>query len=98
MRLPIFTFLIMMCSLAGTPITAARDRRHAGWQLDEVPWLAALQDQGVVAELQALADKDLAAAGDGATAALFAANFGPNSNLTQQDGGWTALPLLNKGR
>ena len=65
--------------------------RHQ-WQLAEVPWLAALQDGAVLSELQSLADRDLAGDGD-----LFAADFGPNSDLTEQHGGWTALPLLNKG-
>ena len=63
--------------------------------LGEVPWLAALQEKAVLTELQALADRDLNGKPESET---FAADFGPNSDLAQQPGGWTALPLLNKGR
>jgi hypothetical protein len=70
----------------------------------DVAWLAALQEPAVLAELQALADHDL---GNNSTTTnttnhhtappQFVANFGPNGDLAGQAGGWTALPLLNKG-
>ena len=64
-----------------------------GHSFADVPWLAALQEPSVLAELQALADHDLSKPGD----SQFVADFGPNGDLTQQAGGWTALPLMNKG-
>ena len=65
----------------------------------DLTWLASLEDPAVVGELQALADRDLAALdSEGATAESFVANFGPNSDLTLHPGDWTALVLQNKGR
>lgn len=64
------------------------------------PWLVALTHGPVVRELQALADEDMlqssSAAGGGKR---FAEGFSPNSNLVTvgAHGGWTAVPLMNKG-
>eukprot|EP01044_Picomonas_judraskeda_P026014 COSAG03_NODE_7750_length_877_cov_0.994859_1_plen_264_part_10 len=73
--------------------------KAADGSASDLTWLASLEDPAVVGELQALADRDLAALdSEGATAESFVANFGPNSDLTLHPGDWTALVLQNKGR
>ena len=49
----------------------------------------------MLAELQAIADHDLAAGPS--SDSQFVDNFGPNGDLAKAAGGWTALPLMNKG-
>ena len=87
------SFLVLLLSTAAP---AAGVRRFWSATDDaEVSWLGELQEQGVLAELQGLADRDLSDGLNGHP--QFVADFGPNGNLTEQAGGWTAIVLQNKG-
>jgi hypothetical protein len=86
-------FLAGVYSGASTPSLSSNKPR---WELSKVPWLGALQAPAVLTELQALADTDLRAK-EGDTPTAFATEFGPNSGLSANPDGWSALGLLNKG-
>ena len=61
------------------------------WSVSQLPWLDALQDEDVVAELAALAEAD-----EGSGGHLFHPNHDPSAISAAAD--WLAVPLLNKGR
>jgi hypothetical protein len=86
---PLLLALLLLGSVSLVVTTATHEVPN------EVPaWLRQLEAPSITQELRQLADADDA----DDTTSLFAAQFGPNTDLAEESGDWQALSLMNKGR
>ena len=90
-----------LCSCSQAVGSPSRQRFYSLVARDpDISWLERLQEPSMLAELQELADRDMARDNFNFAGGRlrFESSFGPNSDLAERPGDWTALVLLNKGR